>query len=68
MKASRNADLQQCLPNAVAFLLDLSSLEQREMEVFGRWYHDMINLAVFWMEDDPIIIDEFISVEKKRNV
>ena len=36
------------------------------MEVFGRWYHDMINLAVFWMEDDPIIIDESISVEKKE--
>ena len=57
-KVSRNADLQQYLPNAVAFLLDLLLLEQREMEVFGCWYHDMIDLAVFGTEDDPIIIDE----------
>ena len=57
-KASRNADLQQFLPNAVAFLLDLSSMEQREMEVFAGWYHDMMDLAVFGTEDDPIIIDE----------
>jgi hypothetical protein len=42
----------------VAYLFDMTSLHQREMEGFGRWYHDMLEMAVFGTEDDPIIIDE----------
>ena len=50
--------LQQLIPEAVAYLLDMTSVQQREMEGFGRWYHDMHELAVFGTEDEPIIIAE----------
>ena len=46
------------LPNAVAYLFDMTSIQQREMEGFGRWYHEMLDMAVFGTEDDPIIVEE----------
>jgi len=56
--ASIAPPLHQCLPEAVAYLLDMTSINQREMEGFGRWYHEMLEFAVFGTEDDPIIIEE----------
>ena len=56
--SSHDPALHPFLPNAVAYLLDMSSLAQREMEGFGRWYHEMIDMAVFGTEDDPIFIEE----------
>jgi hypothetical protein len=50
--------LHQYLPEAVAYLLDMTTVQQREMEGFGRWYHEMHELAVFGTEEDPIIIEE----------
>lgn len=50
--------LQQFLPNAVAYLFDMTSIQQREKEGFGRWYHEMLDMAVFGTEDDPIMIEE----------
>ena len=55
---STSHELRQLLPNAVAYLFDMTTITQREMEGFGRWYHDMMDLAVFGMEDDPIIIED----------
>jgi hypothetical protein len=36
----------------------MTSIQQREMEGFGRWYHAMLDMAVFETEDDPIIVEE----------
>lgn len=46
------------VPDAVAYLLDMTSVDQRDMEGFGKWYHDMLELAVFGTEEEPIILDE----------
>ena len=56
--AAADVALHPYLPEAVAYLFDITSLEQREMEAFGRWYHEIIEHAVFGTEDDPIIINE----------
>jgi hypothetical protein len=56
--AIRDPALHPFLPEAVAYLFDMTSLQQREMEGFGHWYHDMVEHAVFGTEDDPIIIEE----------
>jgi hypothetical protein len=50
--------LHPFLPEAVAYLFDMTSLQQREMEGFGHWYHETVEHAVFGTEDDPIIIEE----------
>jgi hypothetical protein len=55
---SNAPELHPYLPNAVVYLLDMSSQAQRDMEGFGRWYHEMLDLVVFGTEDDPIFIDE----------
>ena len=50
--------LHQFLPNAVAYLFDMTTDEHKEMESYCHWYHEIIEYAVFGTEDDPIIIDE----------
>ena len=56
--ATHAPELHQFLPNAVAYLFDMTADEHKEMEGYRRWYHEMIEYAVFGTEDDPIIIDE----------
>ena len=51
-------ELHEYLPDAVGYLCDMTTLQQRDWEGFARWYHDMLELAVFGTEDNPIFVEE----------
>jgi hypothetical protein len=50
--------LHHHLPEAVGYVSELSTSEQRDRLGFKRWYRELMELAVFGDAEGPIVIQD----------